>query len=292
MAAVARRDDELLPELRRRAVAEAARVAGAGVASGARVTNGALDQRCRADFWPCEGDTKPLSARNDVLVYQSAPLERDMEVTGRLVVKLWVSSDAPDTDFTAKLIDVYPPNADFPAGVDFNVGDSIVRARYRNSLEKAELMKPGEIYELTIELYPTSLLFQRGHRIRLDISSSNFPRFDINPNTGEPLNRNRRWAVATNTVYHDAQHPSHIELPVIPASGSPSSRTASPLGGSPRNSVALIVAARSASSGVQPASTSNRSSSCRLLPGTMCMLPRSVPARMRTPLRRIIGAKR
>lgn len=185
--------------------------------SGALMTNGALDQRCRADYWPCEGDTKPLSARNDILVFQSAPLERDMEVTGRLVVKLWVSSDALDTDFTAKLVDVYPPNDDFPAGVDFNVGDSIVRARYRHSLEKAELMKPGEVYELTIELYPTSLLFQRGHRIRLDISSSNFPRFDVNPNTGEPLNRNRRWAVATNTVYHDAQHPSHIELPVIPA---------------------------------------------------------------------------
>jgi putative CocE/NonD family hydrolase len=185
--------------------------------SGTLMTNGALDQRCRADYWPCEGDTRPLSARNDVLVFQSAPLEHDVEVTGRLVVKLWVSSDALDTDFTAKLVDVYPPNDDFPAGVDFNVEDSIVRARYRNSLEKAELMKPGEVYEVAIELYPTSLLFQRGHRIRLDISSSNFPRFDVNPNTGEPLNRNRRVAVATNTVYHDPQHPSHIELPVIPA---------------------------------------------------------------------------
>jgi putative CocE/NonD family hydrolase len=181
------------------------------------MTNGALDQRCRADYWPCEGDTRPLSARNDVLVFQSAPLERAMEVTGRLIVKLWVSSDARDTDFTAKLVDVYPPSDDFPAGIDLNVGDSIVRARYRNSLQKAELMTPGQVYELTIELYPTSLVFQRGHRIRVDVSSSNFPRFDVNPNTGEPLNRNRRWAAATNTVYHDPQHPSHIELPMIPA---------------------------------------------------------------------------
>src|SRR5438552_2968673 len=185
--------------------------------SGSLTVNGALDQRCRADYWPCEGDTRPLSARNDVLVFQTPPLERDLEVTGRLIVKLWASSSALDTDFTAKLIDVYPPNDDFPAGIDLNVADSIVRARYRNSLEKSELMKPGQVYQFTIEMYPTSLVFKRGHRIRVDISSSNFPRFDINPNTGEPLNQNRRWAIATNSVYHDPQHPSHIELPVIPA---------------------------------------------------------------------------
>ena len=87
-------------------------------------------RRCRTDFWLCT-DTRPLSARNDVLVFQTPPLERDIEVTGRLIVKLWASSNAPDTDFTAKLIDVYPPSRDFPAGVDLNIGDSIVRARYR-----------------------------------------------------------------------------------------------------------------------------------------------------------------
>jgi putative CocE/NonD family hydrolase len=152
-----------------------------------------------------------------VLVFQTAPLDHDVEVTGRLIVKLWASSDSPDTDFTAKLIDVYPPNADFPSGVDFNIGDSIVRARYRNSLSNAEMMEPGKPYEFTIEMYPTSLVFQRGHRIRLDISSSNFPRFDVNPNTGEPLNDNRRWRIAENTIYLDPQHPSHIVLPIIPA---------------------------------------------------------------------------
>jgi len=182
---------------------------------------GPYDQRCRSEVWTCE-DTRPLSSRNDVLVFQTAPLDKDVELTGSLIVKLWASSSAPDTDFTAKLIDVYPPNKDFPAGVDLNVGDSIVRARYRNSLEHAELMKPSEIYLFTIEMYPTSLVFQKGHRIRLDISSSNFPRFDVNPNTGEALNDNRRWAIAINTIYHDAQHPSQIVLPIIPTERSSS----------------------------------------------------------------------
>lgn len=176
---------------------------------------GAGDQRCRADFWLCT-DGKPLSTRNDVLVFQTPQLDRDVEVTGRLVVKLWAASDGPDTDFTAKLIDVYPPNRDYPAGVDLNVGDSIVRARYRGGPGKAEMLKPGQPYEFTIEMYPTSLVFRRGHRVRLDISSSNFPRFDLNPNTGEPLNDNRRWRVAENSVYVDGRHASHIVLPVMP----------------------------------------------------------------------------
>jgi hypothetical protein len=176
---------------------------------------GPYDQRCRPELWFCE-DSRPLSARNDVLVFQTEPLDKDVEVTGPLTIKLWASSDVPDTDFTAKLVDVYPPNNDFPAGFDLNVQDGIIRARYRNSLSHAELMKPGEIYPITIEMYPTSIVFQKGHRIRLDISSSNFPRFDVNPNTGEPLNNNRRWATAINNIYHDAQHPSQILLPIIP----------------------------------------------------------------------------
>jgi len=188
---------------------------GGNVSSqGTLMFQGAADQRCRPDFWLCP-DSKPLSARNDVLVFQTGPLKSDLEVTGRLIVKLWASSNALDTDFTAKLIDVYPPNADFPGGVDLNVADSIVRARYRRGPGTAELLKPGQIYEFTIEMYPTSLVFQHGHRIRLDISSSNFPRFDVNPNTGEPLNDNRRWQVAENTVYLDARHPSQIVLPVV-----------------------------------------------------------------------------
>jgi uncharacterized protein len=186
---------------------------------GALAAAGALDQRCRLQLWSC-ADGNPLAARNDVLVFQSAPLAQDLEVTGRLIVKLWASSDSPDTDFTAKLIDVYPANGDFPAGIDFNIGDSIVRARYRNGAAQAEMLAPGKPYEFTIEMYPTSILFKRGHRIRLDISSSNFPRFDVNPNTGEPLNDNRRWQVAENTIYFDPAHPSRILLPVV-AAGSP-----------------------------------------------------------------------
>jgi len=120
---------------------------------------GAYDQRCRVSTWTCD-DTRPLSSRNDVLVFQTEPLPQDTEVTGRLIVKLWASSNAPDTDFTAKLIDVYPPNKDFPSGADLNIGDSIVRARYRKSLEHAELMKPGEIYPFNIEMYPTSLVWR------------------------------------------------------------------------------------------------------------------------------------
>ncbi len=207
---------------------------GGNVSSqGVLMFQGAADQRCRADFWLCT-DTRPLSARNDVVVFQTPPLAEDMEVTGPLVVKLWASSDAPDTDFTAKLVDVYPPSNDFPDGVDLNIEDSIVRARYRNSLEKPELLKPSEPYEFTIQMYPTSLVFKRGHRIRVDISSSNFPRFDVNPNTGEPLNDNRRTQIAHNTVYLDIDHPSRIILPIIPAASSageqgsgPSATTAS-----------------------------------------------------------------
>jgi putative CocE/NonD family hydrolase len=193
---------------------------GGNVSSqGTLMFQGAADQRCRADFWLCS-DTRPLSSRNDVVVFQTPLLDADVEVTGRLVIKLWASSDALDTDFTAKLVDEYPPNADFPDGVELNIGDSIVRARYRNGPGKAELMKPGEAYEFTIEMYPTSLVFKKGHRIRLDISSSNFPRFDVNPNTGEALNDNRRTQVAHNTIYLDARHPSQIVLPVIPAAES------------------------------------------------------------------------
>jgi len=188
---------------------------GGNVSSqGTLMFQGAADQRCRTGFWLCT-DTRPLSARNDVLVFQTPPLSAPLEVTGRLIVKLWAASNAPDTDFTAKLIDVYPPNKDYPGGVDLNIADSIVRARYAKNPAKSEFLKPGQPEEFTIEMYPTSLMFQRGHRIRVDISSSNFPRFDVNPNTGEPLNNNRRWRIAENSVYLGGSHPSQIVLPVI-----------------------------------------------------------------------------
>jgi putative CocE/NonD family hydrolase len=176
---------------------------------------GAWDQRGGPHIWNAP-EPIPLSARNDILVFQSEPLEEDIEITGEISVKLWISSTAPDTDFTAKLIDVYPASSDFPGGFDLLIGDGIVRTRFRESLSSERLMQPGEVYPVTIKLYPTSNVFKQGHRIRVDVSSSNFPRFDVNPNTGEPLNDHRRMQTAINTVYHDRQRPSHILLPIIP----------------------------------------------------------------------------
>ena len=158
----------------------------------------------------------PLSARNDVIVFMTPPLEEDTEIIGPVRVKLWVSSSAVDTDFTAKLIDVYPSSRDFPAGFDLIMGDGILRARYRESDTVEKLMTPGEIYPFDIKLDPCCNVFKKGHRIRVDVSSSNFPRFDVNPNTGEPANSNRRTIIAHNTIYHDREHPSHIILPLMP----------------------------------------------------------------------------
>ena len=137
-------------------------------------------------------------------------------MTGSVEVRLWVKSTATDTDFTAKLIDEIPANPNYPLGFDLNLGDSIIRTRYRESLDHPRMMEPGQVYPVTIILYPTSNVFKKGHRIRVDVSSSNYPRFDVNPNTGEPLGGYRRLVPADNTVYHDAARPSQVVLPVIP----------------------------------------------------------------------------
>lgn len=190
---------------------------GGNISSGNDILlQGAWDQRGGEHVWNWP-EPIPLSARNDVLVFQTEPLEHDMEVTGEISVELWIRSSAVDTDFTAKLVDVYPPSADFPGGFDLNIGDGIARARFRDSLREEKLMTPGEVYRMTVRLYPTSNVFKKGHRIRIDIAGSNFPRFDVNPNTGEPLAQHRRSVVATNTVLHDAEHPSHVVLPLVPA---------------------------------------------------------------------------
>jgi len=176
---------------------------------------GAWDQKGGPHVWNF-AEPIPLSARRDVVVFQTPPLTTDIEVTGEIEVHLFASSQAVDTDFTAKLVDVYPPSADWPGGFDMNIGDGIVRARFRESLTREVLMTPNEVYEFTIRLYPTSNVFKKGHRIRVDISSSNFPRFDVNPNSGEPLNRHRTMQNTIQTIFHDAQHASHILLPIIP----------------------------------------------------------------------------
>ena len=186
----------------------------------ARVKDGAYDQRERPDFVGSRPPWLPLKARDDVVVFQTDPLEEDTPVAGPIVVKLWVASSAVDTDFTVKLVDVYPPSADFPSGFDMNLTDGVVRMSYRNGRTTRDLITPGSVYEVTIEPFPTANVFKKGHRIRVDISSSNFPRWDVNPNTGEPLARNRRWLSADNTVFHDAVRPSQVVLPVLPARSS------------------------------------------------------------------------
>lgn len=154
-------------------------------------------------------DQRPIEQRGDVLVYTSDFLSEPVEVTGPVKVVLYASSDAPDTDFIAKLVDV------FPDGRAINVAEGIVRARYRESLSAPKPLEPGRVYAFTIDLVGTSNLFRRGHRIRLDITSSHFPQFDRNPNTGEPFGMSARVRVANQTVYHSRQYPSHIELPVV-----------------------------------------------------------------------------
>jgi putative CocE/NonD family hydrolase len=131
-------------------------------------------------------------------------------VTGPIAIELYVSSSTVDTDFTAKLVDVWP------TGFAQNLTDGILRARYRNSHAAPELLKPGEVYKIRIDMWNTSNVFLAGHKLRVDISSSNFPRFDRNLNTGENAGRSSNMVKAENTVYHDAQHPSALILPVVP----------------------------------------------------------------------------
>jgi len=180
------------------------------------VIEGAAHQKEEPGMVAARAPYLTLDTRADILVFQTPLLESPIEVTGAATVNLWISSSALDTDFTAKLIDVYPPNADYPDGYHLNLVDSIIRCRYRNSWEREEMMEPGKIYPVQISLAPTSNLFQTGHRIRIDISSSNFPRFDINSNTGEPMGRHTYSIVAHNTVYLGRDHPSHVVLPIIP----------------------------------------------------------------------------
>jgi putative CocE/NonD family hydrolase len=157
-------------------------------------------------------DQRAVENRADVLVYTSAPLKQDLEVTGPVRAILSVSTDAPDTDFTAKLVDVEP------SGRALNLCDGILRLRYRDSIEKtAPAALPGEVYRVTVDAGITSNVFRAGHRIRVEISSSNFPRFDRNPNTGRPVAEESQLRIAHQTVYHDQKRPSYILLPVIPA---------------------------------------------------------------------------
>jgi putative CocE/NonD family hydrolase len=160
---------------------------------------------------PGPRDQRPVEARDDVLVYSTPALSQDLEVTGQIKAEVFASSSAVDTDFTAKLVDVWPD------GFAQNLTEGILRARYRDSQEKPAFLNPGQTYKFTLDLWSTSNLFRKGHRLRLEISSSNFPRFDRNLNTGEGARSARKSVPATNTIYHDAEHPSALILPIVPA---------------------------------------------------------------------------
>ena len=151
-----------------------------------------------------------VERRDDVLVYTGPVLERDLEVTGPVTLALHAASSAVDTDFTATLVDVHPN------GKATHVCEGIVRASFRESVERPAPIEPGRAYDYKMPLWETSYVFLPGHRVRLEVSSSNFPRFDRNLNTGEPVGRGRDWVRATQTVFHDADRPSHLLLPVIP----------------------------------------------------------------------------
>jgi putative CocE/NonD family hydrolase len=159
---------------------------------------------------PGARDQRAAEARQDVLVYSTRAFAEDVEVTGPVSVELYAASSAVDTDFTAKLVDVGPD------GFARNLADGIIRARYRDSREKAELLKPGQVYKVTVDLWSTSNVFLKGHTLRLEISSSNFPRFDRNLNTAEQPESGEKFISATNVIYHDSKHPSALILPVVP----------------------------------------------------------------------------
>jgi putative CocE/NonD family hydrolase len=157
-------------------------------------------------------DLRPLEVRNDVLVYTSDPMTSDTEVTGEITAEIWASSTARDTDFIVKVADVHPD------GYSQNITpplSGIIRARYRESEREPTALEPGKPYRFTIDSMYTSHVFKAGHQMRVWVSSSYFPHVDRNPNTGAPFGTGTEMVPARQTIYHDAQHPSHVLLPLI-----------------------------------------------------------------------------
>jgi putative CocE/NonD family hydrolase len=160
-------------------------------------------------------DQRATGERSDLLKFATPALQSSVEVTGRIAIELWAESDARDTDFTAKLVDVYPD------GTERLVLDSVLRARFREGFDREVFMKKGQVYRFKIDLWSTSIVFNKGHRIAIHISSSNSPRFDPNPNTGSPLRADTLNQVATNSIHHDRLHPSRAFLPVVRINNGP-----------------------------------------------------------------------
>lgn len=188
---------------------------GGAIASGAPVMEaGGFDQRESADFFGSKSPYRPLAERPDVLVFDTDPLDANVELTGQVVAELFVSSSAVDTDFTIKVVDVYPPSADYPEGYALNIAHGILRMRFRNSFEEPEVMEAGKIYAVQIASFPMSNVFASGHRIRIEIASSNFPHFDINPNSDWRL-PDKSPRSAENCVHFGPGQASRILLPVV-----------------------------------------------------------------------------
>lgn len=189
---------------------------GGALTSGKPVfVGGAYDQVEDPRFFGTKGNNLPLAARKDIQVFETAPLTEDVAVSGAIKVKLFIESDALDTDFTAKLIDVYPASADYPKGFAMNLSDGILRSRYHASWQDPELLTKGRIYAIEVELFATCNLFKKGHRIRLDIASSNFPKYDVNPNSGESEGCAQLKQVAKNTIHFSSEHSSSITLDIL-----------------------------------------------------------------------------
>jgi putative CocE/NonD family hydrolase len=177
---------------------------------------GGYDQRTDADTFGATPPYGPLADRDDVLVFRTPPLDEPVEIAGPIRARVFGSTDGPDTDFTAKLLEEYPASEDYPDGYALNLSDSICRGRFRGYRAEPDLLEPGEVYEFYMEPYDTANRFDAGHRIRLDVSSSNWPRFDVNHNTDGPLYGGDERRVARNTVHHSSEYPTHVALPIRP----------------------------------------------------------------------------
>jgi putative CocE/NonD family hydrolase len=191
-------------------------IGGALSSGGPVMYSGAYDQRTGPHIFGAKPPYGPLAGRSDVLVFQTPPLPEDLEIAGPLELRLWVATDGPDADVHAKLVDLYPPSEDYPDGFAMNLSEGLLRLRYRDSWEAPTLLEPGRPYLVTVVMFPCANLFKRGHRLRLDLAGSNFPHFDVNPNSGEPEGSMDRPRRAMTMIFVDAARPSHLVLPVIP----------------------------------------------------------------------------
>ena len=190
---------------------------GGAIASGAPLMEaGGFDQRETLDLYGASMPGRALADRDDVVSFQTEVLTQGVEVTGPVSARLWISASALDCDVMIKLVDVYPPNTDYPEGYALNLTHGVLRLRFRDGFEAAHPMRPGEVYGVDIKAFPTSNLFAAGHRIRLDLSASNFPHFDVNPGTGVPAGEASDPVAAICAVHFGPDAPSHIVLPIRP----------------------------------------------------------------------------